>query len=168
MSMYIVGTQEERGCEGQGCECCPYQAIGVSELGCELEHGTLYVRHASDLWSLVDPERGRKIRSWLEEEWTEDPDGDPDICCYGTGSCRYLINLIDGLDEALQNSLADNNLRLSAVAANRIRMQYPQLVDRWIEDATEVHTLANRVYEVHLLRALLEKALQYDRAICID
>jgi hypothetical protein len=165
--MYIEGTQEERGCEGQGCHDCPYQAIGVGELACELEHGTLYVRHAGDLWSLVDTERARKIRNWLEDEWSAGPNGDLDIRCYGSGSCRYLVNLIDGLVEALQNGPADDTLRLSPEAADRIRMQYFYLVDSWVEEATEVHTLANRVQEVSLLQALLEKALEYDRAICV-
>jgi len=168
MSMYIHGTIEERGCEGIGCDECPYQSIKVDIEACILERGNSIVDTARDLWSLVDPERARKIGSWLEDEWSEDPDGDCDVHCYGPGSCRYLLNLIEGLSEGLQEGLdVDFTLRISSELAATIRSKHPFLVDSWTEDSGEVFTLANQVSNVGLLCGLLETALKHDRLICI-
>ena len=173
MSMYIEGTQEERGCGGDGCRQCPYQAILVDRHACVLDRGTRYIGFAADLWSLVDPDRGQKISVWLEEAWTIDPDHpydedpDPDRC-YGPGQCRYLLNLIDGLEEALCDELdTKEDLHINKEQAARIAENHPWLVTSWGEGEEQVHTIANAVHEVGLLEELFKMALKHGRNICI-
>ncbi len=61
MTMYLHGTMEERNCDGEGCDTCPYQAITVDLAACELERGSSYVHLAARLWSLADPDRAKKL-----------------------------------------------------------------------------------------------------------
>ncbi len=180
---------EERRCDGEGCHTCPYQAITVDMVACELERGTSYVYLAEDLWALVDPDRAKKIGRWLESEWFEhrwygeldengvrqdpnpenyDEDDVDGPHCYNPASSQYLLNLIEGLSEALQKKYnTTGSLRITAQQAKEIRVQFPLLVDNWTEESGEVYTLTNHVGDVELLCALLRTAVKHNRDICV-
>ncbi len=187
--MYLHNTMKERNCDGEGCDTCPYQAITVDIFACELERGSSYVHLAARLWSLVDPDRAKKIGSWLEDEWFEhrwygeldengvrqdpnpedyDEDDDDWPQCYNPASSQYLLNLIEGLPEALQKKYnTTRTLRITAQQAKEIRAQHPFLVDNWTGESGEVFTLTNHVGEVKLLCALLRTAIKHNRDICV-
>ncbi len=156
---------------------------------CTLEHGTTYLYLAARLWSLVDPERAEKIASWPEDEWFEhrwygeldengvrqdpnpedyDEDDDDGPRCYNPASSQYLLNLIEGLSEALQKKYnTTGSLRITAQQTKEIRSKHPTLVDNWVGDSGEVFTLTNHVGDVDILCALLEAAVKHNRDICV-
>jgi len=93
-------------------------------------------------------------------------DDDPDVRCYGPGSGRYLVNLLEGLPEALKAQVTDDQLRLPSDSP--VLAEHPALVDSWSEEGALVHTLANRGYDVRRLIALLKVAHEADLPVCMD
>jgi hypothetical protein len=129
-----------------------------------LGDGTSYLHTAAELWSLVDPSRGESIRAWLRDEWAAHDD-DPDLEVYDVGSLRRLLPLLEGLEEALRARLTDAHFRIDPETAVRVTSLDPTLVDSWTADGQTVYTLANRVGEVHQVRALVRRALDLDRPL---
>ena len=130
----------------------------------ELEGGLLYISRAADLWSLFDERRAEAIRRWIHDEWHAHEE-DPDIQVYLAGRCKYLLDLLDGLDEGLRAEITDKHWRVDAATAARIKERYEWLVDSWEGEGGPVYTLANRVSEVHQLEWLLRRAVEMGRDV---
>ncbi len=139
-------------------------SFGIGGTDEALKDGTTYVHHAADLWSLVDPRRGEAIRRWLRDEWGPHDD-DPDIEVYDVDSLGRLLELVEGLGQALRAQVTDRDYRVDADGAARIREREPTLVDSWQEDGRDVFTLANRMGEVDQLIDLVKRAIALDRSI---
>jgi hypothetical protein len=130
----------------------------------DLEHGSMYLHTAADLWSLVDERRGGSIRRWITDEWAAD-DANLDIQIYEVSSLRRLLELLDGLDDALRAEITDHDWRMDATTAAQVRAREPALVDTFETPSGTVHTLENRVSEVHQVEALVKRAVATNRRI---
>ena len=139
-------------------------SFGIAGTDEALKDGTTYIHHAADLWSLVDPRRGDAIRRWLRDEWTA-RDDDPDIEVYELDSLGRLLDLVEGLGDALRAQLTDGDYRIDAATAARISAGEPTLVDSWKEDGRDVYTLTNRVGEVDQMIGLVKRAIALGRSV---
>ena len=138
MTMYITGTDEG------------------------IEYGTSYLHTAADLWSLVEPRRGEAIRRWIRERFAAHSDS-PDVKVYDVASLRDLLDLLDGLDDALRAEITDDVWRLDEETARRLQAKDETLVDSWQGAQGPVYTLENRVSEVHQVEALARQAIEMNR-----
>lgn len=139
-------------------------SFGIAGTDEALKDGTTYIHHAADLWSLVDPHRGEAIRRWLRDEWTA-RDDDPDIEVYELDSLGRLLDLVEGLGDALRAQLTDRDYRIDADTAARISAREPTLIDSWKEDGRDVYTLTNRVGEVDQMVGLVKRAIALGRSV---
>lgn len=141
-------------------------SFGIAGTDEALKDGTTYIHHAAELWSLVDPPRGEAIRRWLRDEWTADDD-DPDVEIYEVDSLGRLLDLVEGLGDALRAELTDRDHRIDADTAARITAREPTLIDSWREDGRDIYTLTNRVGEVDQMVALVKRAIAMNRSIVV-
>jgi hypothetical protein len=138
-----------------------FEIAGTDE---SVDYATTALHHAADLWSVVDPERGERIRRWIEDEWSVRDDDDR-IRVYDVDSLRRLAALLDGLDEALRAGVTDWHFRLGEAAAARVAAVEPTLVDSWVEGGATIHSVANRIGEIDAVAGLVRRAIDQGRAI---
>jgi hypothetical protein len=127
-----------------------------------IEYGRSYLHRAADLWSLVDPRRGEAINAFLREEG-QPRDDDPDIDVYPVARLPHLLGLLDGLDDALRAEVTDEHFRVDAETAARLKAQNELLVESFDDESGAIHTLENRVSEVHQATWLVKKAIEMGR-----
>lgn len=116
---------------------------------------------AADLWSLVDPERSRRIRSILD-------DARGDIPSYHwwieTEEMNELASLLDGLVPAL-SPFIDADWHLRPERAGEVIGRFPDHVTSWEADGKPVHTLGNAIARAVCADRYLRQALSAGRTL---
>jgi hypothetical protein len=165
MTLRLVGTQEERQCEGLGCAECPYKVVEADMYACELEDGWGFLYHAIDLWELVDVEKANTLHRLLKED-VERPDENGQIIVSPSLASR-IVDQLTGLEQALLQ-LTDEHYRLRPDTIEPVLAQASHRVDTWNEAGKPIYTLSNALHDVINARKFLEKAIQLGRSVELE
>ena len=179
MTLELFGTIEDRGCEQEGCETCPYRVFEEDDDskqydGCIYEISWKKVFIAIELWNLLgEKEKAQKLSDMKEklgkrlyhnffetDEYVVPSMTIPEI--------QEILSLVEGLNKALY-TITDSNSwhHIKPEYVDCVLEQAPDLVTSWksSEGGNWVHTLWNSLAPVLSVQMFLKKALELGREV---
>lgn len=120
---------------------------------CDLEDGWLFLANAAQVWDLLGSDRGGRLRRLMREELAPADPSDPEPVWMAPSQVERLLELLDGLPEAAEGRLVDEDWRLLP------GVEAPDLGSATTDaEGRPVVTLSRTLSEIHLARRFFENA----------
>ena len=167
MSLWLKGAIEERACEGEGCNECPYQIYKDEEtFACEGYKRWYGHMRATELWWLLGkPQRGKRLGGIIGE-MEEDDEG---VLLMTLNQIRETIDLMAGLRSELYEFTGNKDFYFNPDEIDWDMEEYSDLITHWKNpDGTETYTLVNALYDAEATEYYLREALRIGRPVQFD
>ncbi len=124
-----------------------------------MEHGGSHLADAVALWRLVDDRRADALRDFLARAEDDDPEGHP---CWPPEQVRQLVDLLDGLEDALREAgIMDATWLTSLDRVPDLARRVPGIDARPERTEPELrYALAEVVWRVRAVRLFLTRAAE--------
>jgi len=120
---------------------------------CHLEDGRLFLANAARVWDLLGSDRGERLRGLMREELAPANPADTEPVWMAPSQVERLLELLDGLPEAAEGRLVDEDWRLlPGREAAGLGMSTADAAGR------PIVTLSRDLSQIHLARRFFEDA----------